>query len=205
MHKRFVTFFFLVLGSVASSNLVHAQSWCSANKLNATERTICSNSKLGALDRKIVDLYGSGKIRGKKDWQLSWLRDRNSCGTDEHCIERSYRAGIATLEESVASQSSSVVQSRRPDQIHKQERNPSGNAKADAKQVPSKFFRGGCGGDLLTLQHPDNQSEILIKPYSCGHGLNYCGDIKLLTNGQVIDKISIESDEVVLCYYSHLI
>jgi uncharacterized protein len=93
----------LAVATIAVSTLAHAQSWCSASRLNSTERAICSNSELKALDRRLVSLYGQAKARGKDAGQVHWLRTRNSCGTDETCIQRSYRSRIATLESRIVS------------------------------------------------------------------------------------------------------
>lgn len=76
-----------------------AQSWCSADNLNATEATICADAWLSRLDRRMTSIYGTegSGWAGKTLSQQQWLDKRNACGTDQSCIATAYRDRIATL------------------------------------------------------------------------------------------------------------
>ena len=73
----------------------------------ATERTICRNAKLGALDEQMSSLYGELKATtaGKrqraelKTYQRQFLDARDSCGRDADCIRGAYLDQIGVLDE----------------------------------------------------------------------------------------------------------
>ena len=73
--------------------------------MNAAEQTICDNHWLGALDERLDSWYRRAKIRvgyfDQTEWlrseQLSWLADRDACGSNVHCMKRTYRSRIREL------------------------------------------------------------------------------------------------------------
>jgi len=81
-----------------ASNSGEAPQWCRANKLNVTERTICASSDLQRLDIRMAEAYKRAMTDNKKRDQISWLKERNSCGSDRTCIARTYRDRLATLD-----------------------------------------------------------------------------------------------------------
>ena len=84
----------------ASQNAEALPSWCSASHLNKTERTICANETLSALDKKLAKAYGATKADNKDKAQKEWLQKRNQCGNDAACIEEAYEHRIKQLENS---------------------------------------------------------------------------------------------------------
>jgi len=72
----------------------------------ASERTICRNGKLGALDEQMSSLYsellqayGSERQReGVRNYQRHFLAARDSCGRDTDCIKGAYLDQISVLE-----------------------------------------------------------------------------------------------------------
>src|ERR687896_15271 len=63
--------------------------WCSAERLNPTERSICADRDLSRLDALLELVYGRTTARDDDDAQLAWLRsERDACGTDSLCIAR---------------------------------------------------------------------------------------------------------------------
>ncbi|MGR3436330.1 MAG: hypothetical protein ACU0CO_15805 [Shimia sp.] len=74
-----------------------AQAWCAADRLNATEATICAWPRLGALDADLAAAYRASDAPGKRAAQTAWLRDRDGCGRDVPCIADAYETRIAAL------------------------------------------------------------------------------------------------------------
>jgi uncharacterized protein len=72
----------------------------------SSERTICRNDKLGALDEQMSNLYsellrayGSERQReGLRSYQRHFLAARDSCGRDTGCIKGAYLDQISVLE-----------------------------------------------------------------------------------------------------------
>lgn len=70
--------------------------WCSAAE-TSTEKAICGNERLSALDLKMSKLYfaklrrrnASGKARLKNS-QRAWIGARDACGRDVGCLVRKY-------------------------------------------------------------------------------------------------------------------
>ena len=92
----FLTAVCVVYPNAATSG--EGPQWCSAKKLNVTERTICSSSDLQRLDVRMADAYARAKTGNSRKDQISWLKERNSCGSDRTCIARSYHDRLATLD-----------------------------------------------------------------------------------------------------------
>ncbi len=91
---------FLGLFMAASAK---AQSFdCRFAKLPA-EYAICDFADLGELDVDMATAYGMRmrqlkyyennyrKARAFRRWQRAWLRQRNRCGYNPHCIRRAYK------------------------------------------------------------------------------------------------------------------
>ena len=99
MH-RLALFFVLLLAPLPAA----AQSWCSSGSgLNTTERAICNDAILGALDSELGRVFAQSDV--SRDDQSRWLRqDRDACGSDILCIERSYRDRLAVLDRAPAPQ-----------------------------------------------------------------------------------------------------
>lgn len=71
--------------------------WCSAERLNPTERSICADHNLLRFDALLELVYG--QTIAHDDAQLAWLRfERDACGTDSLCIARAYSARIGRLD-----------------------------------------------------------------------------------------------------------
>ena len=76
-------------------------SWCIANHLNPTEKTICTNKELISLDKKLASVYGTSKANNKDKEQIDWLKNkRNACGIDVGCIRSAYDNRINQLDKS---------------------------------------------------------------------------------------------------------
>lgn len=73
-------------------------SWCTASRLNKTERTICTDATLSALDIKLAEIYGASKARHKDIAQRNWLKKRNRCGSNVSCIKSTYEERIHILQ-----------------------------------------------------------------------------------------------------------
>ena len=73
-------------------------SWCTAPILNKTERTICTDVTLSALDIKLAEIYGASKARYKDIAQRNWLKKRNRCGSNVSCIKSTYEERIHILQ-----------------------------------------------------------------------------------------------------------
>lgn len=73
--------------------------------MNAAERTICDNHRLGALDERLDSWYRRAKIRAgyfdQTEWlraeQRAWLAGRDACGANIRCLKRAYYHRIRTL------------------------------------------------------------------------------------------------------------
>ncbi len=72
----------------------------------ASERTICRNGDLGALDEQMNGLYGellkatASKYQRAdiKDYQRRFLDARDACGRDANCIKGAYLDQISVLD-----------------------------------------------------------------------------------------------------------
>jgi uncharacterized protein len=97
-----------LLVNVTYYSLVFAQSgpaFNCAGKLNASESAICRSSELSFLDQQLSSAYaallresvGLSLRSGFQSEQKEWLRQRNSCGSDETCIAAKYNTRIEQL------------------------------------------------------------------------------------------------------------
>lgn len=78
---------------------VPTRPWCSAARLNLTERTVCGSATLTDLDAYLQGLYDQANPRGLAFGQGQWLRgQRDACGADSLCLAQAYIARITVLE-----------------------------------------------------------------------------------------------------------
>ncbi|MFA3921099.1 lysozyme inhibitor LprI family protein [Ruegeria hyattellae] len=81
-----------------------AQAFDCSKAGNSTEKEICINAELGALDNGMADAYkaAESKAAGDQERQLrsdqrAWLERRNDCQGDGGCITKTYLARLRTL------------------------------------------------------------------------------------------------------------
>lgn len=93
-----------VIGQWTSPAAAAGPSFSCTGNLLPTERTICANSNLAALDVALASLYQnvynktSGAARDKLvAAEKAWIATRNSCSTNVTCITNVYRQRIAQL------------------------------------------------------------------------------------------------------------
>jgi hypothetical protein len=84
-------------------------SFACSGRLNATERTLCSDSNLAQLDQNLDALYTSAQAYARANGdsasssrlaaaEKSWLvNDRNACATDTTCLASAYSNRISQL------------------------------------------------------------------------------------------------------------
>ena len=78
--------------------LANSRPWCSSERLNATERTICLNSNLRDYDAQLQVVYGQARAKSEDSGQIYWLRrERDRCAKDVSCIQRQYSSRILIL------------------------------------------------------------------------------------------------------------
>lgn len=92
------------LFSLAIAGGAEAQASFDCSKATTpTERTVCANPGLAAIDRKLDAAYKSALAnaaddRALRQSQREWVRDFQLCGEDPFCIEESYADRIAVLD-----------------------------------------------------------------------------------------------------------
>ena len=67
-----------------------------------TEKAICQDQELSALDDELDSLYQDAEARSNnpkalKNQQLKWLKQRDTCQTN-NCVKKSYQKRIIDLE-----------------------------------------------------------------------------------------------------------
>lgn len=86
-------------------------SFSCAGSLNPTERVICADSDLAALDRAVAAAYRNKfdglpvesanaldqVVKSLVITQKAWLAHRNKCGADRECIYKAYMVRMASL------------------------------------------------------------------------------------------------------------
>jgi uncharacterized protein len=85
---------------------------CAAKGLTQTEQSICKYTDLDRLDSILSSIYKEFKLADKENSrtsQLAWIKKRNMCNVDVHCIEKSYRERIYEI--------SRILNYNNPDQI----------------------------------------------------------------------------------------
>lgn len=83
--------------------------WCDSANLKLTERVVCSDVRLRALDDQLNARYRATQeslaVRGRgpelvamlKKQQTAWILRRNRCGHNPDCIEGAYNERLAVL------------------------------------------------------------------------------------------------------------
>lgn len=83
--------------TMSGAGTAHAQpSFPCGGSLNATERAICRDNTLSALDVQMVRLFHEQRTEPDtlRSAQRTWLAWRNTCGADMDCIRRRYEQRI---------------------------------------------------------------------------------------------------------------
>lgn len=102
---------FLSLGAAAPATA--GPSFSCKGALNSTERAICANAGLSALDRQMADGFQlavdnitseavggtEADVRKFRKEQKAFLVRRNSCGSNGACIAAAYRARLVVLDD----------------------------------------------------------------------------------------------------------
>lgn len=84
--------------------------WCDSANLKLTERVVCSDVRLRALDDQLNSKYRSTQeslaVRGRgpelvamlRKQQTAWILRRNRCGHNPDCIEAAYKERLEALQ-----------------------------------------------------------------------------------------------------------
>ncbi len=100
---------FIVMGATTAQ-----AHWCDSANLKLTERVVCSDVRLRALDDQLNSRYRATEeslaVRGRgpelvamlKKQQTAWILRRNRCGHNPDCIEVAYKERLAVLQGSRA-------------------------------------------------------------------------------------------------------
>lgn len=100
----------LALGLLALPSIAAAAGFPCSKATTPTEKAICADPALSALDERLSASYraalerlsgaspeeGAAGAAVKAD-QRAWLRDRDSCGADAACLRRAYEGRAAVL------------------------------------------------------------------------------------------------------------
>ncbi len=100
----------LVLGSLASADAASPSFSC-AGRLSPTEKAICGDDTLAALDVALTAAYQKALAAMPEDTanqldetrlgltvtQKAWIAHRNACGADKSCIAKVYKIRIGGL------------------------------------------------------------------------------------------------------------
>ncbi len=105
--KSIVAAIILAAATSAFQSPASAASFSCMNydDMNAAERTICDDHRLGALDERLDSWYRRAKIRAgyfdQTEWlratQRAWLASRNVCGANVRCLKHAYYQRIRDL------------------------------------------------------------------------------------------------------------
>ncbi|MGZ7456143.1 lysozyme inhibitor LprI family protein [Pseudomonas sp. Ma2-10] len=85
----------MMLASMAFTTIAAANSFDCANAATPTEKAICSDPYTLGLDRKLGKAWKTAKATVKdtvmlKADQRQWIKNRDHCAADFHCLRRSY-------------------------------------------------------------------------------------------------------------------
>lgn len=91
---------------LVQSHPAAAQQFDCRNAEATSERMICRNDKLGALDERMSRLYGElmqaydseGERQALRNYQRHFLAVRDDCGRDTGCMRGAYLDQIGVLE-----------------------------------------------------------------------------------------------------------
>jgi uncharacterized protein len=101
----------LLVAAVASPAAAANPSFPCSGALTVSERAICSDDDLAALDRKVATAYRNKSdglpiesanalevvVQGLVVTQKAWIAHRNSCGADRSCIRNAYVIRLRAL------------------------------------------------------------------------------------------------------------
>ena len=70
---------------------------------SVTEKAICNNPTISALDDKLSEAYKNAKAKTNdevklKTEQIAWVKESRLCNGDTGCLEKSYKSRIAALD-----------------------------------------------------------------------------------------------------------
>ncbi len=106
----------LLAACLPSTAAALSPSWCSSERLNPSERIICTDGILSRLDLALNEAYERArKVEPDLD-QSAWLARRNACGTEISCLEAAYRLRISDLR-GIASAAGQTTPTSRTDAI----------------------------------------------------------------------------------------
>jgi uncharacterized protein len=101
------TLFALALASLAlaaATTPSQAASFSCYGRLTVTERAICANAQLSAVDSEMASFYYADLKRAPRAYkpilkrnQAQWLRSRNSCGASVGCLMSAYNQRLDEL------------------------------------------------------------------------------------------------------------
>ena len=90
---------YLIVALICVGSLAEARPWCSASRLNLTERTICGDDYLRSLDARLQGVHDQAAALGQIKGASIWLRgQRDACGQAKACIEAAYFDRISVLQ-----------------------------------------------------------------------------------------------------------
>ena len=97
-----------LLLSVGFSNVAKAASFDCTKATTETEKAICNDPELSALDDRLSGVYVKGRqvtknVSGSnlkiQNDQIDWLNKRNQCGPETSCLLNAYQTRIEELKE----------------------------------------------------------------------------------------------------------
>jgi uncharacterized protein len=93
----------MMLASMAFTTVAAASSFDCANAATPTEKAICTDPYTLGLDSKLGQVWKTAKATVKdtvtlKADQREWIKHRDHCATDFHCLRRSYLMRIVALQ-----------------------------------------------------------------------------------------------------------
>lgn len=87
--------------------LGHAAGFDCAKAVSATEKAICADSTISALDSKMATAWAKARARSSDSAALTkqrqWIAQRDACGSDGACLKRRYQQRLAELLPTAAS------------------------------------------------------------------------------------------------------
>ncbi len=99
-----IAFAVLLMASSISPGVAASPSFACTGSLLPTEAVVCSDDTLSALDRALTSAYQNkldslpaGQKGQFESAEKTWLANRNGCGTDKACINKSYLARISVV------------------------------------------------------------------------------------------------------------
>ena len=104
LKPAFFTFVAMLSGGTLALQAAETSFDCSRAS-NVTEKSVCQDKTLAALDRKMAKTYAEAKQSYLKNEmkkltsdQRAWIKNRNRCKDDRNCIVNVYQKRIAQLQ-----------------------------------------------------------------------------------------------------------